>query len=213
MKILYRIGRWGAKWLFRIFYTTKVYGLENIPAGPCILAPNHASFLDPPLVGVSCNDEVAFLAKGYLFTTPPLTYLLPHLNSYPVQGNAQDTSSIKLIIQLLNDKKKVVIFPEGKRTSDGKFHSIKRGIGMLVSICECPVVPVYIAGTYDIWPRSRHFPKLHGEITCVFGKPISWDAYKNLPKKQGQEEISKQLKNSLEKLQEWFLNGAIGSPP
>ena len=84
---------------------------------------------------------------------------------------------------------------------------------MLVARCECPIVPVYIQGTFDIWPKSRIFPKLWGKTACVFGTPILWSSYKELPKKQAQEEISLAIQNSLKNLQAWYLNGAIGNPP
>ncbi len=213
MKIFYRFVRSIAKGFFYLFYSHRVFGKKNIPKGPCILAPNHASFFDPPLVGISCDDEVNFLARGSLFNNRLFKKIISNLNSYPVTGTGQDSNSLKLIIQFLQDQKKVVIFPEGKRTLDGSLLPIKPGIGMLVARCQCPIVPVYIHGTYDIWPKSRTFPKFWGKTACVFGMPISWDQYKELPKKQAQEEIAKAIQQSLKLLQDWYLNGAMGHPP
>ena len=201
------------KGFFHLFYRHRVFGKQHIPAGPCILAPNHASFFDPPLIGISCDEEVNFLARGTLFNNAVFRRLISQLNSYPVTGTAQDLTSIKLIIQLLQENKKVVIFPEGKRTKDGKLQPIKPGIGMLVARCQCPIVPVYIHGTYDIWPRNRVLPKLWGKTACVFGAPILWESYKTLPKKQAQEEITLAIQKSLKMLEAWYLNGAAGEPP
>ncbi len=201
------------KGFFFLFYRHRIFGKQHIPPGPCILAPNHASFFDPPLVGISCDEEVNFLARGTLFKNRFFRRLISHLNSYPVTGTVQDLASIKLIILLLQADKKVVIFPEGKRTRDGNMLPIKPGIGMLVSRSQCPIVPIYIHGTYNIWPNHQIFPKLWGKTVCVFGTPILWETYKDLPKKQAQLEINQAIQNSLNQLKNWYLSGAQGEPP
>lgn len=213
MKLFYQIFHTSTKGFFHLFYRHRVYGKKHIPQGACIIAPNHASFFDPPLIAISCDEEVNFLARGSLFNNALLKKIISNLNSYPVSGSSQDLTSIKLIIQLLQANKKVVIFPEGKRTTDGHIQPIKPGIGMLMARTECSIVPVYIHGTYDIWPKSRKFPKLWGKTACVFGSPISWESYKDMPKKQIQQELSLAINKSLSMLQTWYLNGAHGDPP
>ena len=68
----------------RCFYRHKVYGKEHIAAGGAMIASNHCSFLDPPLVGISCPDEIHFLARDTLFNYAPFAWLLRQLNSHPV---------------------------------------------------------------------------------------------------------------------------------
>lgn len=213
MKFFYRIAHFWMKGFFHLFYRHQIFGEKHLPQGPCILAPNHASFLDPPLVGISCKEEVNFLARGSLFRNPFFKNIISQLNSYPVTGTGQDISSIKVILQLLKENKKVVIFPEGKRTSDGRLLPIKPGIGMLVSRSESPIVPVYIYGTFKIWPRKNIFPKLWGKTACVFGTPIRWEQFKDLPKKEAQEAVAGAITRSLIQLQAWYLAGAKGNPP
>ena len=149
MKPFYWLAKTFAKGFFHLFYHHQVFGKIHIPQGPCILAPNHTSFFDPPLIGISCDDEVSFLARGTLFKNRFLRCLISQLNSYPITGTGQDITSIKLIIQLLQEDKKVVIFPEGRRSRDGNLLPIKPGIGMLAARCQCPIVPIYIHG-YNI---------------------------------------------------------------
>lgn len=213
MKFFYRSIYICTKKFFSLLFRHQVYGKHHLPAGPCILAPNHASFLDPPLVAISCDEEVNFLARGSLFNNAIFKKLISHLNSYPVGGISQDITSLKLILQLLKDSKKVVIFPEGKRTPTGHLLPIKPGIGMLISKSQCPIIPVYIHGTYEAWPKKKWIPRLEGQTACVFGKPIYWEAYKDLPKKKAQEEISNAIQKSLKMLNFWYLNGAQGEPP
>lgn len=213
MNFFYWTSYYVTKGFFFLFYRHRVFGKQHIPAGPCILAPNHASFFDPPLVGISCDEEVNFLARGTLFKNAFFKRLISYLNSYPVTGTGQDLVTIKFVIQLLQKDKKVVIFPEGKRTRDGNLLPIKAGIGMLISKCECPIVPIYVHGTYHIWPSTHLFPKLWGKTACVFGTPILWENYKELPKKQAQQEIADAIQKSLSELKNWYLNGAQGTPP
>lgn len=195
MKIFYRFVRSIAKGFFYLFYSHRVFGKKNIPKGPCILAPNHASFFDPPLVGISCDDEVNFLARGSLFNNRLFKKIISNLNSYPVTGTGQDSNSLKLIIQFLQDQKKVVIFPEGKRTLDGSLLPIKPGIGMLVARCQCPIVPVYIHGTYDIWPKSRTFPKFWEKQLVSLECPFLGINIKNSPKNKLRKKLQRLFNN------------------
>lgn len=198
MKLFYRINRWFFKAFFFIFYRHTVSGTENLPKGAAIIAPNHISYWDPPLVGTSCPEELVFLAKKELFEVPVLSWCIRHLNAYPVSGTTADLQSIKLIIQLLNEGKKVVIFPEGERTIDGQLTTIKPGIGMLALRSKAPIVPVYISGAFEIWPIQNRFPKLWGKTSVVFGKPIYMEEFLQFSKKDSQELIAKKVREELE---------------
>lgn len=213
MKIIYRSARSLAKLVFLTAYGLKVYGLEHFFKGGAIIAPNHTSYYDPPLVGVSWPEEIFFLARKSLFQKPLLGTLIRQLNSYPVTGTAQDLASIKQICQLLLENKKVVIFPEGIRSYTGELSPIKSGIGMLAIRCRCPIIPVYINGCYAVWNRTHRFPRLWGNVACVFGSPISSDRFHELDKKTAQEAIANEVRRSIEALQTWYQNGAKGVPP
>src|SRR4051812_30390150 len=100
---------------FRLFYRVRVYGTEHIYQKGAIIAPNHNSFLDPPLIGITWPQKTYYLARASLFNNFFFSKLLRALQAYPVQGSAQDFSSLKMIMQLPKQDKKVVIFPEGVR--------------------------------------------------------------------------------------------------
>lgn len=212
MKLFYRVVRSLTSLLFKLLYHHRTFGIRNITPGRAIIAPNHASFLDPPLVAVSWPEEISFLARKSLFS-PLLGAIIKKLNAYPVTGTTQDLGSIKLICSLLNQDKKVVIFPEGFRTGDGAMGDIKSGICMLAQRCQAPIIPVYIDGSFDAWDRSRRFPKLKGKTACVIGTPIGWDQFKHLDKKAAQEAAAIKVKEALISLKAWYENGAIGQPP
>lgn len=200
MHLFYKFIHTFAGLLFKILYRHRAFGIENLIEGPAIIAPNHISFLDPPLVGVSCPEPVAFLAKDTLFKKPLLGSMIRNLNAYPVSGKIKDVSSIKVILGILKEQKKVIIFPEGIRTHDGKLSSIKPGICMLAIRANVPIIPVHIKGTFEIWPRHRSFPKLWGKTQCVFGDPIFPSSYSGLEKKEAQEKMALEIKKRISSL-------------
>ncbi|KAF3361469.1 hypothetical protein PHSC3_001843 [Chlamydiales bacterium STE3] len=139
--------------------------------------------------------------------------MITNLNAYPVAGSPQDLNSFKVIYKLLKEEKKVVIFPEGYRTFDGSFGEIKTGVAMLAIKANCPVIPVYIHGAYEAWPRQKKFFNLFGHTACVFGHPLYPSNTTSNSKKQDQEILTRRLKESLDKLKTWYLSGAPGFPP
>ena len=197
MNLFYSFTHSIIRLIFKIIYGHQAYGIENLIKGPAIIAPNHISFLDPPLVAVSCPEPVAFLAKDTLFRQFFLGFIIRNLNAFPVSGKIKDLSSIKVILGILKKQQKVIIFPEGIRTHDGKLSSIKPGICMLAMRADVPIIPVYIKGTFEIWPRRQKFPKLSGKTRCVFGKPIYPSSYQELNKKEAQEEMAKEIKKRI----------------
>ncbi|MBA3815885.1 MAG: 1-acyl-sn-glycerol-3-phosphate acyltransferase [Parachlamydiaceae bacterium] len=213
MKLFYGLVRGIFKGYFQLFHRHRIYGLEHFIEGRGIIAPNHTSFLDPPIICLSWPEEIAFLARKSLFDKFILGSLISRLNAYPVSGTQQDLASIKLICQLLGKNQKVVIFPEGIRSADGEITVVKSGIGMLALRCQSPVIPTYIAGSYAIWNRHRRFPKIWGKTACVFGSPIYIMQFSHLDKKAAKEAIAMHVKEAIVALKVWYEHGAQGLPP
>lgn len=213
MNIFFWLAAYVFKAFFYIFYRYRVYGTQHIRPGKALIAPNHASFLDPPLIGIASPEEVHFLARASLFNSWLNKILLIRLNAHPVHGSMQDLTSFKTVCQLLQEDKKVVIFPEGIRSFNGQLQPIKTGIAMLALRAKCPIIPTYIQGTFEAWPRFKTWPKLKGRVVCIFGKPICIESYLHLEKKKAQEMLSEHVQHSLENLRDWFNQGAIGDPP
>ncbi len=204
MSLLYRITLFLAWAFYKIFYRCKVYGLENFYEGGAIIAANHTSFLDPPIVSISWPQEVHFLARESLFKNPLFGWLIRSLNAHPVSGEASDTKVFKTICALLSEGKKVILFPEGTRSPDNTLAPIKPGIAMLISRTNTAIIPVYIHGTYDIWGKSRKFPKLFGKTACIFGPPILWSSFSHLEKKEAQQAVATKLSESILALRAWY---------
>ena len=200
MKLFYHLSLLFLRSFFHLFYRFSVYGVKAPFPGKAILAPNHASFLDPPLIGIAWPEEIHFLARASLFRTKIANWFLSYLNAHPVTGTAQDIESFRLICQLLGEGKKVVIFPEGERSATGELQTIKSGVAMLALRMQCPIIPVYISGTFEAWPKHHRWPKFNSSISCVFGKPIFPNFSNEMNKKQMQELLSQQMHKELEEL-------------
>lgn len=186
---------------FKLFHSHRVYGLENIPKGPAIIAPNHVSFYDPPLISCSFPEELHYLAKEELFDYTFLRWLISNLNAHPVSGSEKDLKTMKLICQLLEKGEKVVIFPEGSRSHDDELLDLKLGVSMLAFRNHVPIIPVYLKGSFEIWPIQNKWPKFSGKTTCTIGKPIAPEQFAGLGKREAQLAMTEALRSALIDLQ------------
>ncbi len=199
-------------WLgFKFFYRLKIYGLEHFTPQPALIAPNHTSFFDPPIIGISWPQEVYYLARESLFRGL-FGKLIFAINARPVRGDAADIAAFKTVLGLLAEGKKVVIFPEGQRT-DGEISPMRPGIGLLLSRSKTAIIPAYIEGAGQVWGRARRLPKPWGKIRCVFGSPLLWSSFAHLGKKEAETAIMQRLEESLRALKQWLERGAKGIPP
>ena len=158
----YRIG-WT---LFRVMYATyfrwRVFNAENVPLqGGVILASNHASFLDPPLVGSGLKRDINYLARESLFRFPGIGALLRSWNAVPVDRDGGGAKGLKIILDRLLAGGGIILFPEGTRTKDGKLQPARSGIGLTVIKSTAPVVPVRVFGTFEAYGRNHKFPRPH----------------------------------------------------
>ena len=202
MSLFYRVAQSSLRAVFRILYDHKVIVKDPTPIiGGAIIASNHLSFLDPPLIAASWSEAIAFFAKADLFENPLLRTLITNLNAHPV-GNGNDVKSLKLACKLLEEGNKILIFPEGTRSLDGSLVPFKRGIGMLSLRTKTPIIPTYIHGTFDIWPKGQKLPSLFGKRTvCIFGKPIFPEEFIE----KDDTHIVLRVQNEIFNLQQWYL--------
>lgn len=213
MSFLYRAILFLAWSFFKIFYRHKVYGLEHFYDKAAIIAANHASYYDPPILAISWPEEVHFLAKEDLFKPFLFGGLIRRLNAHPVSGDASDIGVFKLIVSLLGEGKKIILFPEGKRSFNNELNELKPGIAMLISRSKTAVVPAYIHGSFSVFSPMRKLPKPWGKTACIFGTPIEWKDFEHLDKKEAQRAFTAKLTESINALRKWYEQGAQGTPP
>lgn len=172
MNFVYRIG-WT---LFRVMYATyfrwRVLHPERVPLqGAVLLAANHASFLDPPLVGSGLKRQCTFLARDTLFRFRFTRWLLTHWQAVPIDRDGGGVAGMRRILEALELGRAVILFPEGTRTRDGQLQPVRSGVGMLVVKSDAPVVPVRVWGTFEAYGRDVKFPKPK-RVTVKYGEPM-----------------------------------------
>jgi 1-acyl-sn-glycerol-3-phosphate acyltransferase len=150
--------------MFGLTIRLRVIGRENVPAtGGLVVAANHVSNFDPPLLGVAMPRPLAYMAKKELFALPVLKQLLPPLNAFPVDRQAGGTAAIRAALRLIKEGRAVGIFPEGGRNVTGT-NEEKAGAAFLAAAAGVPVVPAAIVGTRKLRPM--------GKVTVIFGEPL-----------------------------------------
>jgi len=156
---------------FKFFHFFRTSGADSLPPGPLILAPNHASYLDPPATGCGLFRVTYYLARHTLFKPPIASWLLPSIGSIPVNQNSPGPSSLKNIFEVFKNKGTLVLFPEGQRTFDGNLRKAEPGIGMIAARANVPVVPVHIIGSREAMPRNGRWHPFR-PIRVVYGQPM-----------------------------------------
>jgi 1-acyl-sn-glycerol-3-phosphate acyltransferase len=171
MKPLYWVGYTLCGTIARIAFQYRAFGQENlIEEGPAIMAANHQSYLDPPLVGITCRKELYYLARKTLFEKKLFGPIIARVNARPVDLSRGDISALRTVINLLKEGHRTLIFPEGTRSLTGQIQQARPGIGMIVAKTLAPVVPMRIFGSFEAWPKGGKIrPR---PITVVVGKPL-----------------------------------------
>ncbi|MCE5285499.1 MAG: 1-acyl-sn-glycerol-3-phosphate acyltransferase, partial [Pelosinus sp.] len=128
------------KFLFTALFHLKVNGQANIPSqGGVIIASNHVSNWDPPMLGTAMQRPLCALAKEELFKVPVFSFIIRKLNAFPIRRGAADRAAISAALKLLKEGKAVLLFPEGTRSKDGKLGEGKHGVAMLAVKAGVPI--------------------------------------------------------------------------
>ena len=163
------------KVFLRLFFRLEARGIENIPAFPFIIAPNHCSNMDGFVVGLSVPLAVFknLYLQGYQTYfqgwLPSLFARLAHV--IPIDPETFLSKALQLSSYVLKKNRALCIFPEGGRSIDGSLLEFKKGIGILAMEHNIPVVPLLIEGTFEALPRGALLPRF-SKITLTIGKPL-----------------------------------------
>jgi 1-acyl-sn-glycerol-3-phosphate acyltransferase len=156
----YRLGWLFFRAVFVLYFRWRAHHPERVPSeGPVILAANHASFIDPPLVGAGLRRMVNYLARDTLFDVPLVGAVLRSWKVVPVDRDGGGGAGLKAILDRLLNGGVILLFPEGTRTPDGRLRPAKSGIGLTVIKSTAPVVPVRVFGTFEAYHRDMKWPR------------------------------------------------------
>jgi 1-acyl-sn-glycerol-3-phosphate acyltransferase len=160
-------------------------GSENVPIGPLILAPNHASFMDHFFSGAFIRRRIQFMAKSQLFSSGPPQWIFSHGGVFPIRRGAQDEEAFLTAFKILERGGTIGMYCEGGRSRTGQLADEARpGIGRLALESGAPVVPVGILGSHQVrnWKRLQ-FPR----VTVSYGEPLRFDVTADPTREQQQE--------------------------
>ena len=166
-------------WLFfriayKIYFRAEWFNPERVPrSGPVILASNHASILDPPLVGTALERGISYLARESLFRFWGVGWVLRNWDAVPVDRDGGGARGLKAILDRLLAGGGIILFPEGTRTLDGKLQPARSGIGLTVIKSNAPVVPVRVFGTFEAYGKEVPNSAPH-KIMAKYGRPMNF---------------------------------------
>lgn len=199
----YKIVRAVLDFIFFVIFRLHVEGRENVPqTGAIIVAPNHKSDWDPPLIGVAFNTRIIhYMAKEELFKNPFLGWLIRQFGTFPVKRGAVDRTTIRQALRELKAGNPLGIFPEGtriRREGLGRFHS---GMASLALMTGTPVVPVAVIG-------SRWMPHKKGPLAVLIGKPV--EVKKQRPTDEKVAELNDVVKGKIQGLMDEYMKRVHG---
>ncbi len=176
----------------------RVFGVARVPSdGALIVAPNHVSTLDPPVIACAMPRRISFMAKKELFDRPLFGSLIRSLGSFPVQRGEADTEAIRLALSLLEGGRALLVFPEGTRGNGEAMLPVNRGVAMLARRSGATVLPVGIVGTHLKMPRGRAFPRFR-RVEVEFGEPFTYAEIGIHPtERENREAFAKELERRI----------------
>ena len=181
--MLYNVIVGIARVLITLFCWPKVKNIQNLDdVGGKIIICSHRYWWDPVLVAVCCKSQLNFMAKEELFENPILGFILPKINAFPIKRGSADVKAIKNSIKLLEDKKTLLIFPEGTRNKvhDGEMLEFHKGAAFLAVKANADIVPIYIVKR-----------RIKGRINATVGDTISTSsAIEGVPKREQADRLT-----------------------
>lgn len=202
MNPLYFIVWFPCKLLFKIYFRWEIYGVSNVPRkGPALITSNHASFLDPVLIGTSLPMAIHYLARSTLFKNKLITWILKTVHAIPIDRERGGMAGLKTILEQLHQDCIINLFPEGTRSRDGKLQKAQTGIGLAVIKSEALVIPTRIFGSFEAYSRKDLFPKPQ-KIIIRYGTPLDFKELRQESKTCTKERLREIYKEVAEQVME-----------
>ncbi len=160
--------------LFACLYRMRTTGLRHLPStGGVLVAANHSSYMDPPVVAYAVRRRVFFLAWFDLFQNPAFAAFIRRQGAMPVgRDMVTDLEAFRQAAELLRAGEAVCVFPEGGRNDARRLDPFRPGVARLAMQANVPLVPMYIQGAAAIWPRTRTLPSPFGRLRVRVRPPL-----------------------------------------
>lgn len=185
---MYITGWFICKTYLILYHRCRVYNRQRIAymnGRGMLVASNHASYIDPPIVGTSFYHRLWYLARRSLFDKSAVfTALIRSVNAIPISRDRLDIKTMRQVKTLCEQGEWVLIFPEGTRTKDGNLQAGLAGVGLFADKIGADIIPVYHEGAYESWSRYMKLPRPE-KIRVNIGSPIKASHWNGLPKGKG----------------------------
>ncbi|HZS34040.1 MAG TPA: lysophospholipid acyltransferase family protein [Methylomirabilota bacterium] len=173
--------------VLRRYFAFRVTGLEHLPpAGPYIVAANHANYLDGVVLGAALPRQIQFLVMPRVYRATPLhPFFHDHVGSIPISLGGPDPGAIRRALRVLDAGGVVGIFPEGPFSRHGELVRGQPGVALVALRAGVPVVPAAISGTFHALVDRRFYVPRRVPLAVRFGKPLRFAPAARRPVTQG----------------------------
>ncbi len=183
MHWIYYGSRFLTRLLLLLFTRWRVLGREQMPdEGPLLVASNHLSLADPPIMGCSINRQAMFLAKEELFRSRLQRYIVRNYGAFPVKRGGMNRDALRFAEQWFDRGKALIVFPEGRRSMQAQMVDAFSGSALIAVRNGVPILPVGIYGTEKITGRTWWLRR--PEITVHIGRPFNLPSVNGKVKKE-----------------------------
>jgi len=196
------------KAFFTLYFRLRIVGRKHIPrTGAFVLIANHSSHLDAVALASALpvrqwHHAYATAAQDYFFHGIFRSFIAVVLtNAVPFDRRQDPKKSLELCADLLHvSHEALIMFPEGTRSTDGEVHEFRNGVGRLVAGTDIPVLPAFIAGAFEAWPKGSAVPRPK-RITIVIGEPRRYPA--TVSSRAGAATVAADLRQAVVELREY----------
>ncbi|MFO0940801.1 MAG: lysophospholipid acyltransferase family protein [Pirellulales bacterium] len=199
-RLFYHVLRYMARVVGVLFFELRCYGRENLPSGSALVLSTHQSHFDPVLVGLLFNDRLNYLARRTLFNNKLFAGLIRLLDAIELDRDRSGLAGLKETLKRLKAEEKVLIFPEGTRTTDGKISPLKPGFLAVARRSQALLVPVTVTGAYEVLPRGVKLP-IRYPIRIQIGQPVKFCDYEHLSDDQTLQLLALRLQTGYRSIQ------------
>ena len=197
--------------LVRIYLRLKVRGSARVPSkGPAIVVANHASFLDPIVLGSACPRKIHFIVLQSMYDWWRLRWFYWGMQTIPVRAQEGDPRAIRVALARLKRGQVVGLFPEGARSGDGVLREGKMGVALLAALSGAPVIPCFIQGAFESLPPGMAFPR-PARVIVSFGESMQFQRGEGAKRERADlEKFSSRLLAEIARLKEEAGEGLPG---
>ena len=186
--------------LFKTYFRLSFRGQENIPSeGPVLVAANHASFIDPLVIGARIKRKVGSIIIDTFFNKPLINWFCKSTECIAVAEEMEGPGSMKQAIRYLKQGKVLCIFPEGGRSRDGRLMPAKSGAGILALLTGTPVIPTAVKGSFTAYAPHHLIPRPR-KIEIAFGEKLTFSLKEGISKKEQAKEATDIIMQKIEGL-------------